>query len=121
MIRELDKKSPDVIRKTTPRGGHGYEVKKKPSYYRILTINFRKEHESDSIFNERSERNELKQEPILAIRWARNAFLSRRNGPTDGRTDGRTDAPSYRDATAHLKSAAYDTVQATGCTKSIAL
>ena len=49
-----------------------------------------------------------KQEPILAIRCAQIAFLSRHNGPTDGpedgRTDGRTDTPSYRDATAHLKS-----------------
>jgi len=44
-----------------------------------------------------------KQEPVLAIRCARNAFLNRRNGPTDGRTNGRTDTPSYRDAQAHLK------------------
>ena len=46
------------------------------------------------IYNIRESSNvydEYKQEPILAIRCARNAFSNRRNGPTDGPTDGRTD------------------------------
>ena len=36
----------------------------------------------------------------LAVVWEK---ALRTEGPTDGRTDGRTDTPSYRDATAHLK------------------
>ena len=57
-------------------------------------------------------RQSEKQGRILNVRCAASRRLRegvtdlRTDGPTDGPTDGSTDEPSYRDATAHLKSEA---------------